>query len=285
MFTSMLSYIINFQAAGEIMSVAKKMKHITLLPALCVVVALCTAAAEPKHKDEIALHQAEKKMRSTNLIPQARELCEGMSSRSYKVDFHVGMGWSESKNRTYFYQSKCYQSLAERSADASLCDKVKQRRSLLHDSDMVSSQLCKAKVAAKVVANKNSAQRSADANAYKASLMKITTLEITKTSKDKWQVSLMLEGKLVGDYQLAIRVFGGNKSFRAPDDITMPLTVTSQQQPLVFMVDKNQFNLSVDAARGELFSSSFTLYKLKHASDGNTAKILSNIKNTYFSTK
>jgi hypothetical protein len=136
---------------------------------------------------------------------QLEAVCARMSPSSYASGLTDGAwGALPLGGRTYFYKSYCYQELARRTRQMAVCQKVKERHSLLGDGSAVSQKYCETLVQAAMVSD---AQQTAQADRHAAAVrgaFKITRATVTPHASGDWLISVHLEGSLPGNYRLEI---------------------------------------------------------------------------------
>ena len=137
--------------------------------------------------------------------PALEAVCARMSPTSHPSGLTDGAWLAPAfAGRTYYYQSACYLELARRTADASWCAKVRERKTLLGDGSSHTPASCQRMVAA-LQQSQASMQQSADRHAAAVrGVFKITSAKATALANGDWVLVVQTEGALAGRYRLQV---------------------------------------------------------------------------------
>lgn len=104
---------------------------------------------------------------------------------------------------TYYLKSACYYELAQQSGDLSLCDKVKERKSLFFDGSSISKQAC-----FKWVGELNARKITEEIIDFPSSIYRVDSVHISPSSSriraEKYMLNVSYGGGVAGNYEFAV---------------------------------------------------------------------------------
>jgi hypothetical protein len=203
-------------------------------------------------------------------LENVRSACEKMSPLSHVDGLLDGnflvpayLGGS------YFYKSYCYQQLAIRRIDATLCEQVIRRPTLLGHDAGISAASCRRRVAQAAQARLDSEKTALAHSAAIAGAAKIATTEVKRAGPNSWLISVLTKGARAGEYEFAITT--ARHDFRETDTLGLIYRETAYlaegDNHLLWTVTRDQLFQSLDAGSrpGGVYSLSVSLTYLKPA--------------------
>ncbi|MEX0915166.1 MAG: hypothetical protein WD397_02275 [Wenzhouxiangellaceae bacterium] len=143
--------------------------------------------------------------------------CESIPADAYET----GLLFNPAGRRTYFKRSRCLQRVAIEWRDLELCNRVKQRRSLLFSGNAVSEKACRANVAEQL---KRDRERAESIHVDDFHMLVGARLERPHYLGGDYLLHLETEGSHSGSYQIRIEVW--------PNSSSGSLVIEEYSQPL-----------------------------------------------------
>jgi hypothetical protein len=133
------------------------------------------------------------------------QVCAAMSPSSYASGLSEGTWLAlPGSGKTYYYKSACYFELARRTGRADVCQKVKERKTLLGDGSTYSQASCERMLAG----NRATAiQQQSEADAHAAIVQgsfKLCSADASTLPEGNWRVSIQACGSLSGSYRFEV---------------------------------------------------------------------------------